>query len=216
MHQSHTKKRAAIAALALVPVILSPFAVLAQDSGGFTLQVVVEQSLEASSNLALSAESAGTTTQSLTQLSFHIASETHVSALSLDAAFGLRAANGPATDGTELTATDPRIALAYSQRAANASFEINADYTQSDIAYSRLSDFVDPVSGELTLPDDISDLQGTGTRQSLNFGATLRLREDAPLGVTLTASVADLSYRDTSSAELFDNRRTRLGTTVRL
>lgn len=207
------------------PVILTTLALAAgtplalaqdQDGDGRTLRVTLNQSLTANDNLALAADSAGTTLQALTRLGFALTTEGATDRLALTGGLGLRLVDGPGTDGLEWRLADPRIALAYSRLGAAAQLDLDLGYRQDDIAFLRpLTDFAGP-GGVVDLPEDLDDLTGTGTRHALSFGARLELRRDAPLGVTLSAGQERLSYSDVTDPELIDTTRSRLGLGLRL
>lgn len=204
-------------ALGFVPLVLAAPHVLAQDpdDDGRTLTFGLTQGITLNDNLALDATSAGTTVQANTGLSFALATETATDRLDLSGAGGLRIVDGPGYDGTEVRMSDPRLAFSYTRLGARAELGLSLAYERADIAFLRpLSDFAGP-GGEITLPDDLDDLTGSGTREALSFGASLELRKDAPFGITLSAGQDRLAYRDVTDPDLLDNTRTSLGLGLR-
>ena len=181
--------------------------------GGVMAQFGLTQSLRADDNRGLATDSRGATYSALTELTFGFASETRTQSLTLDAAVGLRAVDGPGTDGVEAEATDRSVVLAYGRDGASASLDVSGRLVQSDVAFSNtLEDFV--LAGQ-PLPEDFDDLNGTGTRRLLAFDAALSLRDDAPFGLTFRAGLTDLAYDDVTSPDLIDSTRTTLGVDAR-
>jgi hypothetical protein len=186
------------------------------DSSGPSLTIGFDSRLEWDSNAGLDPDPAGGTLQSNTSLSFALQDETAATAFSLTGSSGLRIADGPGTDGPETTMADPRIALAYARIGATSRLDLITGLQINDIAYLRpLTDFAGP-DGTIILPSDFDDLQGSGTRQSLNFDVKLSLREDAPFGLVLAAGVTDLRYSDVTNVDLIDNTRSYASATARL
>lgn len=151
----------------------------------------------------------------LTDLGLLLSSSTPLSTLSLAAdtslSFGLLAEDAIDT----LDFGGPAIALNYERAVPSASFEVEASYNRDDIASLRdLSDFVED-DGSIDLPDDFEDLQGEGTRQSLDLDATLSLRDNRPFGVELSAAVTSVSYEDVTSENLADSSRAEVGVGLR-
>ena len=185
----------------------------AQD-GGVQLTFGLSESLTSNSNQALDVKSAGSTTSATTLLSFGLVSETATQRLSLDMSANLRLANTPATKGTVTRVGDPAVTLAYSVDGASAGLQTKAYYRKADVAFLRpLTDFVDPL-GNINLPTDLADLTGTGTRAEYGANLTYDWGRDGPLGVSLSAGLAGLTYDNTTSPALFDNRRITLAATA--
>lgn len=185
----------------------------AQDSGGVQLTFGVEQRFETNDNLGLDVVSAGTTSQATTRLSFGLLTETRSSSLEFNTSASLRVANGPDFSGTEVALADPRMSLAYSRSTANAKLDVNARLRQTDVEFLRsLEEFIDD-KGEIVLPEDTT---GTGTQISHGLDVALTWGEEAPLGFGLSAGISGINYIDTTSASLFDSRRSRAGASVRL
>jgi hypothetical protein len=189
----------------------------AQDdrADGPVLSIGLNERLEWSSNPSLAADSAGGRLVSNTRLTFSLSDSTALSRFELTGNTGLRIVDSAAS-GFNATVADPRIALAYSRLGATSQLDINAGLRINDIAFLRpLTDFIGP-DGVLDLPTDFDDLRGSGTRQSLQFGVKLSLREDAPFGLVLAAGVTDLRYIDVTNPDLTDNTRGYLRATARL
>lgn len=188
-------------------------AVAAPPEGG-GLSFGIDERVELSSNLTLTPISQGRTVRSDTALSLSYLTETRRERLSFDASTVLRYADGPA--GTDTGFADPRIRLSYARNGANARFLIEADLRWNDIAYLRpLEDFLDPETG-LTLPSDLDDLVGQGTRIDRSLSASLSYGDDGPFGATFNIGASDLAYRDTTDPELRDSQRLDLGVDLRL
>ena len=190
----------------------------AQDDAatGPSLTFGINQGFEISTNRALDPDPAGQTLLSTTQFSLGLRDETARMTFALDASTGLRIVDGPDTAGAETTLADPQITLAYSRLGATSRLDLGAGYQVIDIAFLRpLAEFTNP-DGTVTLPPDFNDLQGSGTRQSLNFDVALTLREDAPFGLVLAAGVTDLRYADVTDPDLSDSTRSYASVTARL
>lgn len=194
--------------------MLLPAGLWAQQSG-VQLTFGVSQRLEVTGNRTLNADSEGTTVQAVTGLSFGLLSETANSTFRFDTSTSLNAIRDPdGSSGADLLS--PRLALRYGHSARNASFDVSASYVESDIAFLRpLTDFVDD-TGQILLPDDLDNLNGTGLRRNTNLGGRLSFGDAGPIGLTLRAGYSDTNYVDTSSASLVDFDRLDLGATLRL
>lgn len=139
-------------------------------------------------------------------LSFGFADDNALSSFSLTGNLGFRKGLGGNTDG-DGRISDRALRMRYDRNGANAQFSFSAVLTESRLEYLRpLTDFVDS-NGVFTPPDDLDQLNGTGWRRRVGFDTKLTLGSSAPFGATLGAGVSDVSYRDTSSASLDDNRR---------
>lgn len=208
------KTTGSIAALALVSATAIP--VLAQDAGGVLLTFGLDQNISLIDNQALAATSAGTTLRTTTDLSATLRSETAHSSLSLSAVTALNGVDRPGGQGFDLVAGDPRFTLRYSQTTAASRLSANLSYIERDQSFiDPLTDFRDD-DGNIVFTEDFIDLTGTGTQQSLSYGASLEIRRDRPLGLTFDASVLDINYVDADTAFFVDSTRTNVGTTARL
>lgn len=194
---------------AISPFVIPPLSATAQDSdaGGVQMRLVAAQSLNASQNAGLTPGGTARTTTAQSALTFSLTDETRTETFALTASSGLRASSTGTGGGASFGVLDPRVNLRYNREGAASSLTVAASATRSDIAYIRpLSDFFDPDTGVLTLPQDFDDLTGTGTRTALSFSGSLSLRDDAPFGVTLGVQVSDLSYQNVTAANLNDSR----------
>ena len=190
--------------------------VSAQDNGGVLLSFGLSQSVALIDNAGFAPSSPGVTTRTTTDLSARLTSETRNSTLSLSAVTALTGVDRPGGDGFELTAGEPRFALRYATRAVASSLSATLGYTERDIAFlDPLTDFRDE-DGNIVITPDFIDLSGSGTRQSLSYGATLSLRDNRPFGMTFSAEVLDLNYVDATTPVLVDSTRTTLGASARL
>ena len=188
-------------------------AATAQDAG-VQLTFGLSESLKSNDNQALDVKSVGTTTSATTTLSFGLLSETATQHLSLNFSGDLRLANTPATKGTVTKVGDPSLDLAYGVDGASAGLQTKAYYHKADVAFLRpLTDFID-AQGQIQLPTDLADLTGTGTRAEYGANLTYDWGRDGPLGVSVSAGLAGLTYDNTTSPALFDNRRITLAATA--
>lgn len=186
---------------------------LAQDAGdsdgGVQLRFDISQRFEVTSNRNLNSTDQTPGRDSTTNLTFGFSDETRTQAVSLDLSTGLRLSE----DGTDVS--DPSATFGYTRSSANAALTLDASWTRSDIAYLRdLQDFVD-ADGVLVLPDDLDDLNGSGTRTIQNYGAGLRWGTAGPAEYALDLDLRRLRY-DGANASLTDADTTRLGLGLRL
>lgn len=185
----------------------------AAQEGGVTAQIGFNQRFEINDNFDLDVDSPGTTVLSTSSLSFDWASVTRSQQLRFGTSTALRYVLRPG-GGHDTEIDDPQLRLSYRREAANAALSARANYRRSQIEFVRpLEDFTDE-EGELDLPEDVDDLEGTGIRQSLSLSGQLSLGTQGPLGITLSAGVRDLQYEDVTDPDLFDTRRVTLGATA--
>lgn len=174
----------------------------AAQEGGRVMSFDVSQRLEAESNPDAEPDGGDASLVSTTELGFGMTTSTPTTSLGLNLDARLRQAfddsEGPTLEGPDAT-------IDYSTRAANASFEASLAYSERDISYiDRFNpDGDDAIDG---FPDDRSDLEGEGTRQSLRFSARAEYGLRDPFGLALTVQARDLSYEDVTSEELEDSR----------
>lgn len=201
----------AVAAAGAVP------AVLAQEvpPGGRGLTFGIEQRFESTENLDLDVNSQGRTDQATTRLSFGARWTTRTSSFGLTAGTSLRAADSPDASINDFALDNNRIGLDYTRRGATARFGVTASVQESDIAFLRpLEDFVTE-EGVIELPEDLEDLNGTGSRRNTRVGTTLDIGEGGPWGLGLSASYSDISYSDVTSSGLLDSQRWQVGASLR-
>ncbi len=184
---------------------------VAAQEAGTEIIFGLSQSFETDDNLDLDPVSAGRTTYAATGLSFGLNRATSVDQFGLDLSTTLRAANGP---GVESGFDNQFFGLNYDRLGAQALFGVNASYLQSDIEFLRpLEDFEND-AGEIELPPDLDDLNGTGTRERYRAGFSLELGREAPIGATFDADYFGLRYSDTTDPGLSDSDRTTLDSAV--
>ncbi|MCB6180110.1 hypothetical protein LHP98_18485 [Rhodobacter sp. Har01] len=178
------------------------------------IRLGVEQRFEYGDNLGLDIPEEGTTALASTALSFALISETRTQSFILESGADLRFEDGPA--GSDIGIMDPRVNLRYRRDAANSSLSLSGYYRESEVDYLRpLEDFVNE-DGVIELPEDLADLNGSGTRIGFGASAGLELGTSAPLGLQLRAGFSGLDYRDVTDLDLVPIRRSNAGATVRL
>ncbi|WP_135502472.1 hypothetical protein [Roseovarius aestuariivivens] len=198
----------------ILAVVTHPL--LAQEDGGLSATLDISQRFESTSNLGLDVPSNGTTSLATTSLGFNLTSRTSTQRLSLSARGVFREGDFPAGSDISTGFADPRVSLRYARESYNAAFNFSGSFQQTDVDFARsLTDFVNE-DGELELPEDFEDLQGTGQRNRFSFSTSLDTGRDAPLGVTFSAGVSGTRYSNVSANSLTDTTRTRLGVTTRL
>jgi hypothetical protein len=175
--------------------------VAAQD-GGTEMVFGFSQGLETSDNLDLDPVSLGSTTFTSTELSFGLIRETRLDRFGLIAGGVLRGVSGP---GAESGLDNQSLDLSYGREGANAAFEANASYLQSNIEFLEPLDDITDDDGQIDLPPDLDELSGTGNRERYAAGVALDLGRDAPVGASFSADYLAFRYSETTDPELFDN-----------
>lgn len=198
--------------LALVPGAAVGIAAAAQDAGGIRLTFGLSERVQATRNLALNPVSEGTTVRSDTSLRVNLASDTRDESFALTSNGSLRWVNRPDADAT-FEIGDPNLAASYSRRGPGSQFRLSGQVRSDDISFQRpLSDFINE-EGELELPSDLDELEGSGTRLRYSASTALRWGQDGPLGFGLTAGVNVTDYRD-AAPTLYDSTGANVGLQV--
>lgn len=196
------------------------------DAGGKTLTFGLSQRFEAAGNYDLDSEfgddsdSDGTTYIASTDLSLDFRSATRGQTLELGLGGALRRIDAPdEADSESFGFYDPDYSIAYARTGPGSSLTLDASLRTSEISFLRRLDAFFDDEGELVIPDDIDDLEdleGTGTRQILSYGAALALWQDTRFGVTARAQMSETTYQDTTDPGLFDESSTLLGIETRM
>lgn len=187
---------------------------LASGAGAQSVTFGLDQRFEVDDNLALDLDSAGTSYQAITGLSFGYKATTPIDTFSLQASALWRAVEGPSDVRSGFD--NQRITLGYTREGARAEFGVDASYRRADVAYLRpFEDFIDE-EGNLILPEDLADLTGAGTRESWAVNANLETGRDMPMGFTLDAGLSGIQYRDTTNPNLTDIDRAHIAAGLRL
>ncbi|MEO3417105.1 hypothetical protein AAFO92_20815 [Roseovarius sp. CAU 1744] len=188
---------------------------LAQEEGGLSLTLGVEQRFEAGDNLGLERPEEGNSALSTTSLTFGLDTATSNQSLSATAGFSLRAGEVPSSSDTETGFVEPQFTFNYMREGYDSVFNVDGSYRESDIAFtSALSDFTDE-TGVIVLPEDFQNLDGSGTRRNYSLRTSLETGRNAPLGFVFDANVRGISY-DQQSANLDDNFRYGAGVRANL
>jgi hypothetical protein len=135
---------------------------------------------------------------------------------SLDLSTGglLRLGSVPDDSGASTGFDEPRFILGYNRNTGNAVLSFDTFYRQNEVSFLRpLQDFADG-QGNIVLPPDINDLNGTGTRQRYGFSSSLEIGRNDPIGFIFDASANAITYNDVSSNNLDDNWRAAAGITT--
>lgn len=182
--------------------------------GGLRVRLRLEQRFGTGQNLGLEIPEEGRTSLATTAFDLGVESENEVQKLSFVVGGSLRFGDIAEGNNTSTGLTDPRVGLRYVREGANAQFNLDGFYRESDIALTGpVWSFLD-AEGDIILPRDYSFLQGSGQRQAYGFNAVLDLGRDTPLGVLLTAGANGVNYQN-STAGLSDYDQTDLGITPR-
>ena len=185
---------------------LAASAAWAQD-GGVTLSFNLSQDLEVRAD-----EGADPVWLANTDLGFALSSVTRTQTLAITGSTGLRVVLSE--DGTETAPADPRLSFSYDREGANSALSVDFAISRTDIAYLRpLEDFI--IDGVFVPPEDFEDLEGEGTRLSRSLSVDLTLVREGPIGATVSLDASDLTYQDTTTPELRDSQRARLGADLR-
>ncbi|MBA3908683.1 MAG: hypothetical protein C0524_02120 [Rhodobacter sp.] len=161
----------------------------------------LEQRLEVGSNVDLTVPEGGTTTASVTRLSFGAVSRTQLDTLEFSAASALVVENSDGTGGTEAELERPELSLRYTREVPNALFSVGAQYRRDD------ADAFD---------EDISDADLDGTRTDIGADLRIETGRTAPLGFAFTTSFTRTEYQDTTDPTLTDTDVLRVGLETRL
>lgn len=182
------------------------------ETGPVEITFGLTQRFETDSNLGLTPGGEDDTTQSVTSLSFGLNSVTGIDTLSFDLSTSLRFVNGPGRSGTETEFDDLDARLSFARDVGHSALSVAARYNETEVEFTRpLIGIFDDTTGEVIIPDDLDDLEGTGSRISYGLDTKLELMRDAPVSLTFDASISALDYENVTSANLFDTTRTALG-----
>lgn len=175
--------------------------------------LTLDQRFSATDNQARDPDSAGVTYNSTTRLGFTAVTRNPLNQLDFSASTALRFSERPDEDNiSELD--NPRLNLNYIRSGATSTFSISGNIRRDDIDFLQpLDDFVNE-EGELEIPDDIDDLNASGTRTSYRSDVSLNLLRDAPVSLTFNFGVNGRDYSDVTDPDLFDTRTTRYGVTA--
>ena len=175
----------------------------------------VDQRLEAGDNLSLNAREEGSTVLSTTSLTFGLLAETRNQRFSADAGIKLRAGEVPSTSDIDTGIVEPSFSFDYLRDGANASFNVNGSYRESDISFRpSIGEFADE-DGVIVLPEDFEDLEGSGTRRNYSLQTNLQLNQNGPLSFIFDAGVSGTTY-DQQSPTLNDIFRYTAGARANL
>ncbi|MGY6633833.1 MAG: hypothetical protein ACXIU8_08815 [Alkalilacustris sp.] len=181
-----------VGGLLLCVAVVAPPAV-ANEPALPRLTFGIDQRLESARNRALTIPSEGTTTQSVTRLSFGLLTATPREQLNLSGTTAYRFGRTP-EDGTLRIFDDPRVSVSYLREGGDSAFSISASARRSRQEFLGIEDFIDD-DGFLDLPEDIDDLTRFGRRTSYNVASSLALgQEAAPFGVTFTLGAGAILY----------------------
>jgi hypothetical protein len=188
-----------------VAAIAATCGVAQAQNSPVTASLTFSTRVDANSNRALAAVSPGATFGISENLSFSVRTETRSQLLELfgGASVSLNTAPG---GGTTTSANNPKLTLRYTRDAANANLMATADYWSGDV----ISTFdADPTAAVNLVVDT-----GTLVRSSATFVGNIGV--NAPLGLTVNASVNWRNYSGTTDPSLFDETTTNLGATANL
>ncbi|SLN32393.1 hypothetical protein ROA7450_01471 [Roseovarius albus] len=191
------------------------YPLVAQEARPISATLDLSQRFESGDNLALESPSEGTTNLSTTSLTFNLNSATETQALDFSVGGLLRLGDLPENSDASTGFGEPHVRLGYDRNTGNAALSFDTFYRQNEVGFLRpLDDFTD-ADGNINLPPDFNDLNGTGTRDRYGFDTSLEIGQNAPLGFIFDASADALEYNDVSAgSDLNDNWRAAAGITT--
>lgn len=186
--------------------------VAAQDrESGLSQRLRIEQNFSSGDNLGLEIPEEDRTSLSTTRLTYGLDSITRFQRFSFVIGGSLRAGSIAQGNSVQTGATDPLIGLRYFRESANASLNIEAEARQTDVsAVGGLFNFLDE-DGAIQLPADFSRVQGTGERQTYNFGLDLQLNRNGPVTFIIDLGADGTRYNNNTDPSLVDFDRANIG-----
>ncbi|MFV2001974.1 MAG: hypothetical protein ACC619_03230 [Paracoccaceae bacterium] len=156
------------------------------------------------SNKFLDAVSPGTTIDASEKLSFSLGTQNSIQSLSLSGSASLSITD---IGGAAITyVSEPRVTLSYARDTGNSTLDASANFWNGTV----VSSFdLDPTDAVFLVVD-------TGTLTTVGASLAFSTGINAPLGLSLSASVKDNSYAGTSNPALFDATTTKLGASANL
>ncbi|WP_342078255.1 hypothetical protein [Yoonia sp. SS1-5] len=187
----------------------------AQD-GGIQTTFGIAQSIEGVRNPALAIPAEDADIAATTTLSYSIVSETRTQLFRFGADSSFRIEYD---DDDELIGEfeAPTLTFGYTRAGATSSFSASARFLREEIdSAPDFSDFVTD-DGILEIPDDFTDLSGTGRRTGYTVASILTLGRDRPLGFEFEIGTSGVLYEDVTDPDLTDvtNVSARVGTLLR-
>ncbi|MBK5928844.1 hypothetical protein [Rhodobaculum claviforme] len=209
----HLTSRLAGGVLLCAATVAAPVA--ANELSSPVLTFGLDQRFETSRNRGLTIPSEGTTTQSVTSLSFGLVSETLVQRLSLTGGTAYRLGRAP--EENRLSVLDnSRLSLSYLREGVDSEFSVTASARRARQEFLGIEDFIDD-EGLLELPEDFDDLTRFGRRTAYDVDTRLVLgREAAPFGVTFSLGATAIDYSDGAPQEDIRTVRGAIDTRFRL
>lgn len=194
----------AASAVSVALVFASSLQSRGQD-GGRISEFTLNQSFETARNPVLDAGGDDTRFTANTDLGYSLTSETRSSTIALSLGLRLRASSGDVAASEEGFDIDrPSVELSYSTRAPRVDLRGSIGISQQDLAFATAVDLIETVDGTLVLPEDIGDLDGRGTRTRSFFRFNAAVDQEQPFGWAMTLSGTQLTFSDTTSADLDD------------
>lgn len=169
------------------------------------LKFNVDQTFRAAENQQQNPVSAGTTLSSTTRLGFSAITLNELNDLNFNISTALRFNDTPDSDVSGEIST-PRFNLRYKRNGVDSDLSLQTSYRRDDIAFVRpLDDFLDDL-GEVSVPDDINDLNGTGTRIEYGANLSVQLRKNAPISLSFSLGLNGRDYGDVTGPDLTDEQ----------
>jgi len=195
-------------------VLLAYAPAFAQQEGGIQSRFQIEQRFEFEQNPSL--EVGGTADQAVlaTELNYGLESQTRIDSFALDTSGVFRARNLDDEVASDLESLG--LGLQYSRTAANAELSFSGNVTRQQIDTLRSLDEFINADGNLELPEDFSDLAGTGRRTRYVTGAEILLGTQSSLEFQFNVGAQGLSYDEITNPDLVDVQRRNVGVIARL
>lgn len=196
------------AAVALVALSVPS---LSQTEGGRQATFSLQQGFETLRNPDLEASGEDERrTLSNTDLSYALSTSTRRASLGLTVGARLRGAAGDVDTGESEGFTLDRqfLALRHGYLAPNAEFTTTASVRRADIGFLQRLDLIEDADGNVEVPEDIDDLEGTGTRTNARLSFAAQFGESRPFGWGVSVSNSVLTYEDVENSSLEDSSQT--------
>lgn len=209
-----SSKIAVIAAFTtLYPTIAAPQqlggvgAAPAANPGGLQLDLGVSTGLILDDNFKLATSgTTGLSTISDTKLSFGLSNITAVDQLVLSGSGVIRFADIPGRTISGFESPDAK--LTYMRDGKNSRLSLDARYRKAD------REFLDPFKVEQEEQNTNAQIGGGGTQTWQNYGLGYTVGLQSPVSFSVTARHSEITYANTTSTSLYDNKTDSLRTST--
>ncbi|MEM1099942.1 MAG: hypothetical protein AAGH73_00230 [Pseudomonadota bacterium] len=176
------------------------------EEGGLRSTLTLSQGVEVAQNPSLSTGEEDSLREARVGLGYTLETRTRTEALRFSARGDVRAA----TDEAGVDVARPELTLSYGIATPRLALALDVAARQSDLRVRDATALARDTDGALTVPSDLDDLGGAGTRTDLRFSARATLDEERPGSVTVGLAGQSLSYAGTTAPGLVDRTRIAL------